>query len=224
MDTLVVEDAVEYVQAVSAVLRQNGHQARVAGTLSEALAELSVKSPDLVILDLTLPDGDGLELCRRIRERTDAYVIILTGRDEEVDKVIGFSMGADDYVTKPFSPREFGARVEAMARRPRQSTAEPVERRVGNLLIKVASRELLVNGESVDLTRTEFEIIEIVTASPKMVFTRAQLLERLWGKTWFGDDHVIDVHIANLRKKLRAAGGDDPIRTVRGVGYGAQAH
>ncbi len=220
LNVLVVEDAVEYTQAVSAVLKQGGHDTRVAGTMNDALAELAAATPDLVILDLSLPDGDGLDLCRRIRERTDAYILMLTGRDAEIDKLIGFSMGADDYVTKPFSPRELGARIEALSRRPRVADLEPEARQAKNLTLRVATRELLVGEKLVELTRTEFDLLEIVTASPKLVFTRPQLLERLWGKNWFGDDHVIDVHIANLRKKLKAAGGDDVIRTVRGVGYG----
>jgi DNA-binding response OmpR family regulator len=220
LNVLVVEDAVEYTQAVSAVLKQGGHDTRVAGSMNDALAELAAATPDLVILDLSLPDGDGLDLCRRIRERTDAYILMLTGRDAEIDKLIGFSMGADDYVTKPFSPRELGARIEALARRPRVADLEPEARQAKNLTLRVATRELLVGDQLVELTRTEFDLLEIITASPKLVFTRPQLLERLWGKNWFGDDHVIDVHIANLRKKLKAAGGDDVIRTVRGVGYG----
>jgi DNA-binding response OmpR family regulator len=176
----------------------------------------------LLILDLALPDGDGLDLCSRIRERTDAYVVMLTGRDEEIDKLVGFSMGADDYVTKPFSPRELAARIEALSRRPRMAAAAPAERHVGNITLRVAAREMLVGDQLIDVTRTEFDIVEIISGSPKQVFTRPQLLERLWGKNWFGDDHVIDVHVANLRKKLRAVGADDPIRTVRGVGYGCE--
>ena len=130
LDTLVVEDSVEYTQVVVAVLRSSGHRVRTATTVADAQASMASVPPDLVILDLTLPDGDGLDLCQEIRERSDAYVIMLTGRDEEVDKLIGFRLGADDYITKPFSPRELGARVDALARRPRTTGATDADERV----------------------------------------------------------------------------------------------
>jgi DNA-binding response OmpR family regulator len=220
MDVLVVEDALEYAQIVTAVLRQAGHRVRTATTIAEAVTALSAVPPDLVVLDLTLPDGDGLDLCRQIRERSTAYVLVLTGRDDEVDKLVGFRMGADDYVTKPFSPRELGARVEALSRRPRQAPANSDERTVGNVTIRIAAHEVEVAGKAVDLTRIEFDLLDTFTGSPKVVFTREQLLERVWGPNWFGDDHVVDVHVANLRKKLASAGAEQLVRTVRGVGYG----
>lgn len=219
MDVLVVEDAAEYAQAISAILQQGGHRVRLATTIAAATAEFDAGTPDLVILDLTLPDGDGLDFCRQVRERSSAYVLMLTGRNDEVDKLVGFRLGADDYVTKPFSPRELAARIEALARRPRQPTSEPAKRVVGELSIHVSSREVTVGDSPVELTRIEFDLLEAFSSNPKLVFTRQQLLERVWGGNWFGDDHVVDVHVANLRKKLATAGAPNVVRTVRGVGY-----
>ena len=220
MDVLVVEDSPEYAQLVVSVLKQGGHRVRTAGTIAEAEETLAAMQPDLVVLDLVLPDGDGLDLCRSIRDRSNAYILMVTGRDEEVDKVIGFRLGADDYVTKPFSPRELGARVEALARRPREPRTETVERAFGDVVIRPLAREVEVAGEPVELTRIEFDLLDRLSANPHQVLTRSQLLELVWGGSWYGDDHVIDVHIANLRKKLSAYTEQPVVRTVRGVGYG----
>lgn len=217
---LVVEDAPEFSQIVTAVLRSAGHRVRTATTVADAIAAMAAVPPDLVVLDLTLPDGDGLDLCKIIRDRSSAYVLVLTGRDEEIDKLLGFRLGADDYMTKPFSPREFGARVEALLRRPRSKPDEATERSVGNVTLRPAAREALIEGELVELTRIEFDLLDTFTANPKVVFTRAQLLERVWGPDWFSDDHVVDVHVANLRKKIDRAGSKSVVRTVRGIGYG----
>lgn len=219
VDVLVVEDAPEFAQIISSVLRNAGHRVRSAATVADALHSLSSVPPDLVVLDLSLPDGDGLDLCRTIRDRTSAYILVLTARDEEVDMLLGFRLGADDYMTKPFSPRELAARVEALLRRPRQ--AEPAEaiRTLDDLLIHPAAREVTVGGAHVELTRIEFDLLDALSAAPKIVFSRLQLLERVWGPGWVGDDHVVDVHIANLRKKIDIAEGKSRIRTVRGVGY-----
>ena len=219
VDVLVVEDAPEFARVVSTVLENAGHQVRLAGTMAEALAEMDVRNPDVVILDLGLPDGDGLDLCRIIRERSSAYVLMLTGRDDEVDKLLGFRLGADDYVTKPFSARELAARVEALLRRPRAEPGGEVARVFGELTIDTAAREVTVAGVMADLTRIEFDLLYMLSASPKVVFSRQQLLDRVWGPGWFGDDHVVDVHIANLRKKIDLADEKSWVRTVRGVGY-----
>jgi DNA-binding response OmpR family regulator len=220
LEVLVVEDAPEYQQIVVEVLRTGGHRVRTAGTIAEAEKMLQSTSPDLVILDLTLPDGDGLDLCRSIRERSTAYVLLLTARDDEVDKVIGFRLGADDYVTKPFSPRELGVRVEALARRPRGPVTPVVDEfRHGDLVLRPASREVQVDGAPVDLTRIEFDLLHHLIASPRQVFTRSQLLDAAWDDH-YGDDHIVDVHIANLRKKLAQVTSRQIVRTMRGVGYG----
>jgi DNA-binding response OmpR family regulator len=222
-DVLVVEDAPEFAQMVTSILRTAGHRVRTAATVADALASLSAAPPDLVVLDLTLPDGDGLDLCRMIRDRSSAYILVLSGRDDEVDKLLGFRLGADDYVTKPFSPRELGARVEALLRRPRLAAAESTERTIGPVTLRVTAREVDVAGEPVELTRIEFDLLDTLSANPKVVFTRAQLLERVWGPDWYADDHVVDVHIANLRKKVDRPGAKSVVRTVRGVGYGLAA-
>lgn len=220
MDVLVVEDSLEYTQIVVSVLKQAGHRVRTAASLKEAEHVMASVPPDLVILDLTLPDGDGLDLCRTIRSESNAYILMLTGRDDEVDKVVGFRLGADDYVTKPFSPRELGARVEALSRRPRDPRADVAERTMDDLVVRPLAREVEIGGEPVDLTRIEFDLLDQLTANPRQVLTRAQLLEAVWGDNWFGDDHVVDVHIANLRKKLATKTDRTIVRTVRGVGYG----
>ena len=219
VDVLVVEDAPEFARVVSTVLENAGHQVRLAATMAQALAEMDIRAPDVVILDLGLPDGDGLDLCRVIRERSSAYVLMLTGRDDEVDKLLGFRLGADDYVTKPFSARELAARVEALLRRPRADPGGGSARVFGDLTIDAAAREVMVAGVMADLTRIEFDLLDTLSASPKVVFNRQQLLDRVWGPGWYGDDHVVDVHIANLRKKIDMPAAKSWVRTVRGVGY-----
>jgi len=170
-----------------------------------------------------LPGLDGLEVCRRLRQFSDAYVLMLTARAEEVDKVVGLAVGADDYLTKPFSPRELVARVKAMLRRPRSTAAAgpepPPPQQLGELIIDRAGHEVLKRGVPLALTAREHALLATLAAHPGRVFTRAQLLERVWGSDFY-DDHVVEVHVGNLRRKLE----DDPARprwlqTVRGVGY-----
>ncbi|MEN9644016.1 MAG: hypothetical protein RL238_685 [Actinomycetota bacterium] len=220
VDVLVVEDLPEFTQIVTAVLRGAGHRVRSAGTIADALTSIASVPPDVVILDLGLPDGDGLDLCRTIRDRSTAYILVLTGREDEVDMLLGFRLGADDYMTKPFSPKELAARVEALLRRPRHAASETSTRQFGDLRIDPAGRLVTVSDQTVELTRIEFDILDALSEKPNVVLSRVQLLERVWGPGWIGDDHVIDVHIANLRKKLGAGeAGTKRIRTVRGVGY-----
>lgn len=218
---LVVEDDPSISQLVASYLEQDGFVVDVAGD-GEAGVDLARSlRPDVVVLDLMLPGIDGIEVCRRIRTFSDAYVIMLTARIEEIDRLIGLSVGADDYLGKPFSPRELVARIRAMLRRPR--AADPgIEaiRRFGALQIDPVAREVQLDGRLLDLTRTEFDLLEVLSAHPRRVFARRLLLEEVWGGDWFGDDHVVEVHMGNLRGKL----DDDPqapryIRTVRGVGY-----
>ncbi len=219
VDVLVVEDAPEFTRVVTTVLTNEGHRVRAVDTVAKALVELAALQPDMVILDLSLPDGDGLDLCRVIRERSTAYVLMLTGRDDEVDKLLGFRMGADDYMTKPFSGRELAARVEALLRRPRAAAEHHELRQFGDLVVNPAAREVTVADRTVELTRIEFDLLDTMSAQPKVVFNRQQLIDRIWGDSWFGDDHVVDVHIANLRKKIDQDGVKSWVRTVRGVGY-----
>jgi len=218
-DVLVVEDAPEFARVVSTVLENAGHLVRLANTMAKALIEMDLRVPDVVILDLGLPDGDGLDLCRMIRERSSAYVLMLTGRDDELDKLLGFRLGADDYVTKPFSARELAARVEALLRRPRAEVSIEAARVFGDLTIDTSAREVSVGGVPADLTRIEFDLLDTLSVNPKVVFNRQQLLDRVWGPGWHGDDHVVDVHIANLRKKIDKPEAKSRVRTVRGVGY-----
>jgi DNA-binding response OmpR family regulator len=218
-DVLLVEDAPEFAQLATNVLTDAGYRVRSASTLAEALVSMSTAMPDLVVLDLGLPDGDGLDLCRSIREHSNAYVIVVSGRSSEIDKLKGFRLGADDFLVKPFSGRELVARVEALLRRPRADNAEGLPRVFGDLVLDPHSREVTVQGERVELTRIEFDLLETMSANPKLVFTRQQLLDKVWGPNWFGDDHVVDVHMANLRKKIDVADQKSWVRTVRGVGY-----
>lgn len=218
---LVVEDEPPISRLVTSYLESEGFEVDVAYDGEQGVELARERRPDVIVLDLMLPGMDGIEVCRTIRTFSDAYVIMLTARTEEIDRLIGLSVGADDYLGKPFSPRELVARVRALLRRPRAATAvtEP-PRRFGDLVVDPAAREVSCAGEPVDLTRTEFDLLDVLSAHPGVVFTRQRLLESVWGQDWFGDDHVVDVHVANLRRKL----GDDAqssryIRTVRGVGY-----
>jgi len=222
---LVVDDAAEFRELVGSVLRSEGFVVELAAEGRAALDAARRFAPDVVVLDLGLPGMDGIEVCRRMRTFSDAYVVMLTGREDEVDKLIGLSVGADDYVTKPFSPRELVARIRAMLRRPRTVTAAADStRRVGALEVDPAAREARLDGVVVELTRIEFDLLDVLSERPRTALTRGQLLERVWGPNWFGDDHLVDVHMSKLRQKL----GDDArapryIRTVRGVGYRLEA-
>jgi DNA-binding response OmpR family regulator len=220
---LVVDDEEHLARLVADYLAREGFTTQVALDGEHALDLARAASPDIVVLDLMLPGIDGVEVCRQLRTFTDAYVIMLTARAEEVDKLIGLAVGADDYLTKPFSPRELVARVRAMLRRPRghqPAGGEAAARQFGDLVIDPAAREVSVGGKPVELTRLEFDLLEVLSARPRLAFSRRQLVERVWGQDWFGDEHIVDVHIVRLRRKL----GDDPahpryVLTVRGVGY-----
>jgi DNA-binding response OmpR family regulator len=224
---LVIEDVAEIADVLEAVLRAAGFELELADDGLHGLARALEWRPDVVILDLTLPGLDGTEVCRRLRSSSDAYVLILTARHDEVDRVVGLTMGADDYVTKPFSPRELVARVQALLRRSRNTAAVvealPRQRMVRNVAIDPASREVSVSATPVPLTKLEYDIFEALTAHPARVVTREQLRRHAWGEDWLADDHAVDVHISNLRRKLAAAGADQVIGTVRGVGYRAVA-
>ncbi|CAN7654543.1 response regulator [Mycolicibacterium frederiksbergense] len=225
---LVVDDEVPLAEVVASYLRREQFEAIVADNGIDAIAVAREFDPDVVILDLGLPGIDGLEVCRQLRTFSDAYVVMLTARDAEIDTVLGLTVGADDYITKPFSPRELVARIRAMLRRPRllhATTATPESpqappRQFGPLNIDVAAREVRVDGEPILLTRTEFDILEVLSGRPGVVLSRRQLLEIVRDGPWVGNEHLVDVHIGHLRRKL----GDDAaqpryITTVRGVGY-----
>jgi DNA-binding response OmpR family regulator len=220
---LVVDDAPEFIELVVPLLEREGYTTLAARDGESAINDARSFEPDVIVLDLGLPKVDGVDVCRQVRGFSDAYVIMLTARSEEVDRVVGLEVGADDYMTKPFSPRELVARVRAMLRRPRTNvtagTEEAQPRVFGNLEVDPLSHTVRVDGAETALTRIEFDLLESLTSKPTMVFSRALLRERVWGPDWYGDDHVVDVHIANLRKKIDKNGDSSHIRTVRGVGY-----
>ena len=222
---LVVEDERDLARMVQAYLERAGYGVLLAHSGTDAVDQARFAGPDVIVLDLGLPELDGIEVCRQVRTLSDCYVLMLTARDDEMDKVIGLSVGADDYITKPFSPRELVARVQAVLRRPRltagRTVAGPEPARVfGDLTIDVEGRRVDLSGRPVDLTRTEFDVLAVLSARPTAVFSRRQLIDEVWDTAWVGDEHVVDVHVAHVRKKL----GDDPgepryVETVRGVGY-----
>jgi DNA-binding response OmpR family regulator len=219
---LVVEDVEEIADVVVAMLRASEYEVEVAADGERGLARALEWEPDVVVLDLSLPGMDGLEVCRRLRAAGQVcYVLMLTARQDEVDRVVGLSVGADDYITKPFSPRELSARVQAMLRRPRIAAppARDGNRRLGPVRLDSFAREVSVDGSVVSLTRTEYDILALLAENPRRVVTRAQLRARVWGEDWRADDHAVDVHLSNLRRKLARAGASEVIRTVRGVGY-----
>ncbi|RVW02983.1 response regulator transcription factor [Rhodococcus xishaensis] len=233
---LVVDDERPLVAVVVSYLERENFEVAVSYDGVDALARAREFDPDVVILDLGLPGMDGIEVCRELRTFSDAYVVMLTARIAEMDKIIGLSVGADDYVTKPFSPRELVARIRAMLRRPRNAPADesrsPVPgsldprrseappRVFGALQIDVAGREVRLGERPVMLTRTEFDVLAALSSRPGMAFSRRQLIDSVWGESWVGNEHLVDVHVGNLRRKL----GDDPVSpryvtTIRGIGY-----
>jgi two-component system, OmpR family, alkaline phosphatase synthesis response regulator PhoP len=224
---LVVDDEPNLVELIGDYLTREGFQALTAMDGVTALDLARAQQPDLIVLDVMLPGLDGVEVCRRLRQFSDAYVLMLTARAEEIDKLVGLAVGADDYMTKPFSPRELVARVKALLRRPRGQTGGDITSaaplRIGDLVIDELRHEVALNGRPLSLTVREFALLLTLAQHPGRVFTRAQLLERVWGAEYY-DDHVVDVHVANLRKKLEAeAPATDYIETVRGVGYRLRA-
>lgn len=216
---LLVEDTAEFALLGGNLLSREGYEVVAVGDGESAVTTAREIEPELVLLDVTLPGIDGFEVCRRLREFSDAYVIMVTARTDEIDRVVGLTVGADDYVTKPFSARELAARIAAMRRRPRQQP-DPDIRRFADLSIDTGAREVTLAGDTVPLTRIEYELLERLSSAPRRSFTRVQLLDSVWGGEWYGDSHAVDVHMANLRKKLGESGGEPRfIRTVRGVGF-----
>ncbi len=229
LSALVVDDEPSLVRVVEGFLVRDGFDVRTAADGETALALAREAEPDVVVLDLGLPGMDGIEVCRQLRTFSRCYVLMLTARADEVDLLVGLAVGADDYVTKPFSSRALVARIRTLLRRPRtagdapEGSGEPVKRIFGDLLIDPPAREVHVGSSLVRLTRTEYELLETLSSRPRVVFTRQQLLDNVWeGATSAapGDEHLVDIHIGHLRRKL----GDDSrspryVLTVRGVGY-----
>lgn len=217
---LLVDDEAAIRAVLRAYLEASGYEVAEATDGASALALAQDRQPDVVLLDLGLPDRDGLEVMRELGATTSAYVLLVTARAEEVDRLVGLRMGADDYITKPFSPREVVARVDAVLRRGRhgpQGTAPAVP---AGLLVDRLTREVLVDGRPVELSALDFDLLAAMSDAPGRVWSRRQLLERVWGGDFFGDERIVDVHV----RSIRAALGDDPadprfVATVRGVGY-----
>ena len=218
---LIVDDELPIRDLVRGYLEREGYDTQSAEDGATALGLARDGDFDVIVLDVMLPGLDGIEVCRQIRTFSDAYVLMLTARSEEIDKLVGLAVGADDYLTKPFSPRELVARVKALLRRPRAGTLQTATPPISNsgLVVDPTRRRVTLDGEEVELTRTEFDLLAVLGRDPGVVVKRADLLESVWGPD-YDDDHLIDVHIANLRRKLGDQ-ADAPrfIETVRGVGY-----
>ncbi len=215
---LIIEDEPPLRDLVRGYLAHEGYQVLTASDGLTGVATARAAQPDLVVLDLMLPGLNGIEVCRQLRTFSDAYVLMLTARSGEIDRVVGLEVGADDYLTKPFSPRELVARIRAMLRRPRTSAATPAAdlRVFDALTVNADAHEVVLAGRLINLTPIEYNLLLALTAYPDRVLTRVQLLDQVWGTSYAEDDHVVDVHIANLRRKL---GDGEWIATVRGAGY-----
>lgn len=215
-EILALEDEPEQLQLLGSLLAPTSHRLHGATSVAEALEWLVEHSPDIALLDLHLPDGSGLDVLRELRKHHDAYVIIVSARIEETDRIVGLAAGADDYVCKPYSLRELEMRIEAMLRRPRRGSMPGPQPLPVN--IDPLRRLADVDGTSLELTRREFDLLDALASHRDQVLSRRQLLERIWGGEWF-DDRVVISHMSNLRRKLAAHGLADLIVTVRGVGY-----
>ncbi len=249
---VVVEDDDDIRELITHSLTMQGFEVSTASSGQAGLELVVATDPDLVTLDLGLPDLDGIEVCRRVRDVSQAYVVMISARTDEIDRLMGLEIGADDYLTKPFSPRELQARVNAMFRRPRTSGPTGTDEapgpavngsasaatggsaeiatsrgtttellRHGRIAVDTEGRVATVDEQEVDLTRTEFDLLSTLVSAPRRVWSRAVLLDSLWGPGW-SEEHLVEVHVGNLRRKLSRLGPDGmraPIRTVRGVGY-----
>ena len=218
---LIVDDEKSIRTLVRSYLEADSYEVLEADNGREAVELARSSTPDLIVLDVGMPVLDGVEALREIRTFSDVYVVMLTARSDEVDKLIGLSVGADDYLTKPFSPRELVARIKAVLRRQRSAAKSAEDKfEFADVLIDLARRRVLVGGSDVELTTLEFDLLAALAAQPGRVFSRRQLIEAIWGWDYFGDERVVDVHVRKLRKAL----GDDAVEprligTVRGVGY-----
>jgi DNA-binding response OmpR family regulator len=225
---LLVDDDQVGRDALGAAIGRAGFEVSTADRGLTALAQLDELEPDLVVLDLSLPDLDGLEVCRRIRSSSDCYILFVSERQDEIDLLLGLEAGADDFMGKPVSPRELQARIAAMFRRPRSSSPVPVRKGAGRdgrieggagLVLDRHARDVVVHGRPVELTRTEFDLLTALATRPGVVVRRKDLLREVWEAEHPTDTHLVDVHVANVRRKLREHGEVPWIRTVRGVGF-----
>lgn len=216
---LIIDDESSIHTVLTAYLKTEGFEFQSAYDGPTGLAAARTFKPDIIVLDVMLPGMDGIELLANLRRESNVYVIMLTARSEETDKIVGLSVGADDYLTKPFSPRELVARIKAALRRlqnPTGNSGEIVVLNFAHLRIDVAARRVWVSENLIDLTSVEFDLLLALAQHQSMVLSREQLLEKIWGYDYFGDTRVVDVHIGHIRQKL---GDESMIETIRGVGY-----
>jgi DNA-binding response OmpR family regulator len=219
---LIVEDDSDTVKLVGLYLQRDGHKVLTATDGLEGLKLAREARPDLVVLDLMLPSMNGLDVCRALREESDVAIVMLTARVEEQDRLVGLDLGADDYVTKPFSPKELAARVRAVLRRTAREAMErgPKELDYGDIKVDLRLRDVHVGAAKVRLTPTEFRLLAMMIREPGRTFTREQIIDRVFGFDFDGFDRTVDAHVANLRRKLEAEGEDDRyVHTIYGVGY-----
>lgn len=216
---LVVDDEAPIRDLARLYLEKEGYQVQIATNGREALEKVKKSLPALVVLDLMMPQIDGWEVCRQLRATTNLPILILTARDDDIDKIVGLEMGADDYLTKPFNPRELVARVRAILRRvyPSPTTSTGKIRQLGDLTIDAASREVVLNGKRIDLRSKEFDLLFTLIDHLNIVLSRDQLLDLVWGYEFYGQTRTVDVHVAHLREKL--AGSRVKVETVWGMGY-----
>ena len=221
---LLVEDETSITERLAEALRSDGFDTEIAGTVARAL-ELARRDPDLVLLDVMLPDGSGFDVCRELRKSSRVSIIMLTARGEEADRVVGLELGADDYVVKPFSAREVVARIRAVLRRvesPEPANESPIV--IGQVRLDPARHEATFRDEVLELSRKEFELLQLLMRNAGSVVTRERLIDEVWDPNWFGSTKTLDVHVSGIRRKL----SDDPaqpryVHTVRGVGFGFSA-
>lgn len=217
---LVVDDDLELREMLVRYLKAEEFEVVAVSDGESGLARFEDVQPELVVLDIAMPHLDGFEVLRQIRSRSNVYVIMLTAKADEVDRVVGLTLGADDYVTKPFSPRELVARIRAVLRRGREPLTDDERLEFGALVIDPGAREVTIDGDLVEVTTLEFDLLYALASHPGRVFTRQRLLEQVWGWDYFGRDRVVDVHVANIRRALDDDAADPTfIATVRGVGY-----
>lgn len=214
---LVVDDEPNIVELAKLYLEQEGYRIERVGNGSDALLKLNSAKPSLIVLDLMLPDIDGFEVCRQIRKKSDVPILMLTARKEDVDKIVGLELGADDYLTKPFNPRELVARVKAILRRYQSGLRPGQAIEVGNLRIDPARHEATVDGQPLRLRTKEFDLLAALAQNLGVVLTRDRLLEMVWETDYYGETRTVDIHINHLRDKL--SGANASIETVRGIGY-----
>ena len=218
---LLIEDEPSITEPLAEALGREGFDTQIAGSVAESLELAGRVDPDLVLLDVMLPDGSGFDVCRELRRRSQVPIIMLTARGEEADRIVGLELGADDYVVKPFSAREVVARIRAVLRRtdsPGQPEEKPIE--IGEVRLDPAKREVTKDGQALELSRKEFELLRLLMQNAGSVVTREQAFEEVWDTNWFGSTKTLDVHVSGLRRKL----GDDSseprfLHTVRGVGF-----